>query len=96
MKKKEVIFLLALIGLLAFSLSPFVSPSPDGLERVAKDKSFLGRATAKPAWASPLAGYLWPGIRNEKLSTSLAAVSGTLFVFLLSYALARLVKKKLK
>jgi cobalt/nickel transport protein len=68
---------LAVGGLLSLA----ASPSPDGLERVAEDKGFLDKAVEKPLLSAPIAEYLFPGIRNERLATGLAGFTGTLILF---------------
>lgn len=75
---------------LAYFISPFASPSPDGLEKVAQDKGFLAKAEeTEPAWkSSPMPDYAVPGVENEKLSTGLAGIIGTLSVFAVGLGLA--------
>jgi len=98
MNKKDVIIGLFIALFLALLLSPFASQWPDSLKKVAKDKGFIektgGRATYKPTLKPTLTNYLWPGIRNKKLATSLAAAAGTLAVFGVGYAVAILLKKR--
>jgi cobalt/nickel transport protein len=95
MKRKEIIFGLLLAALVALFLSPFASPWPDGLERVAEDKGFLQKAEeVKPVVSSPLPDYVFPGLKNEKVATSLAGVLGTLAMFGVGYGVARLLKKR--
>ncbi len=94
MNKKEVIFGLLAAVLLAVLISPFASSHPDGLERVAGDKGFLEKGEVTPALSSPVPGYAWPGVRNEKLATSLAGAAGTLAVFGLGYLMAAAVRKR--
>lgn len=87
-----------LIGLLiAFAvalLSPLASPHPDGLERVAEDQGFLGRAEDTPYEIVP--DYVFPGIGNEALATIVAGLVGTLVVFGVVYALAWIVRRRQK
>jgi cobalt/nickel transport protein len=64
-------------------LSLAASPSPDGLERVAEDKSFLEKAVETPLLHSPLADYLFPGIADERVAAGLAGFLGTLALFAL-------------
>jgi cobalt/nickel transport protein len=71
-------------------LSMFASPHPDGLERVAEDKGFLGRAVERPLLRSPIPDYLFPGIENERLATGLAGFLGTLVLFALGWLIGRL------
>lgn len=72
--------------LLVAGLSPLASAAPDGLERVADDGGFTGRALSTPFKLA--ADYLFPGIENEALATALAGIAGTLVLFGLAYGLA--------
>jgi len=94
MPKKEILFGLMIALLLALILSPFASPWPDGLEKVAEDKGFIQKAEAKPVLTCPISDYIWPGIKNDQLATSFAGVAGTLLVFALGYSVAILLKKE--
>ena len=75
-------------------LSMFASSAPDGLERVAEDKGFIGKALQDPVIKSPIADYLFPGIHNERLATGLAGFLGTLALFGLGYLLAFLLGRR--
>jgi cobalt/nickel transport protein len=90
MDKKFYLLFLLIAVLLALIVSPFASSSPDGLERVAKDKGFLEKGEVKSTVHSPIPDYLMPGIKNEKIATAIAGVSGTLLVFGFGYGLAAL------
>lgn len=85
-----------LIGLLASWLvvifSPLASSAPDGLERVAGNEGFIGRAQEAPFQLS--ADYLFPGIENEAVATILAGLIGTLVLFGMVYGLAWLLKSR--
>jgi cobalt/nickel transport protein len=94
MNKKDILIGLFIALLLAVILSPFASSFPDGLERVAEDKGFLEKGEGRPLMAAPVPGYAWPGIKSEKLATSVAAVMGTLLVFGAAYGFAALLKRK--
>ena len=94
MNKKEILFGLLVAVFLAVILSPFASPWPDGLEKIAQDLGFLERGEVKPAVSSPIPDYAWPNLKSEKLATSVAGVSGTLIIFGLGYGLAVLIKRK--
>jgi hypothetical protein len=75
-------------------LAPLASSSPDGLERVAEDKGFIGLAGGPPFQI--IADYVFPGIGNQALATILAGVIGTLLLFGVAYALAWLLVRKRK
>ncbi|MEA2331462.1 MAG: cobalt/nickel transport protein [Thermoleophilaceae bacterium] len=79
---------LALAVGLALGVAPYASSSPDGLERVARDKGFaeLGRSHVQAD--APLPGYAFPHIGNERVATGLAGFAGTLGVFALGYGFA--------
>jgi len=81
-----------LLVLLLVILSPLASSSPDGLERVAEDKGFIGRALEPVINIIP--DYVVPGVANETLATILAGIIGILILFGISYGLARLLKAK--
>lgn len=62
--------------LLAGVVSGFASSSPDGLEKVAEDKAFIGTAQEHGLAGSPVADYSLAGVANERLSGGLAGVVG--------------------
>ena len=67
------------IALLVAMFSPLASSSPDGLEFVAEQQGFLGRALASPYRLLP--DYTAPFVSNPALATILAVAIGTLIVF---------------
>ena len=80
--------LLAII--LATLVSPFASPWPDGLEKVAAKLGFIHKAEGKsPLLPAPIPDYALPGVRSQGLKTALAGLIGTLLVFGSGYLLAR-------
>jgi cobalt/nickel transport protein len=88
--------LLATVGL-ALVVSGFASSSPDGLEKVAEDKGFLGTARDHLVADGPLAGYAVRGVDNERLSTGLSGLIGVLITFgvgLALFALVRVVRSR--
>ena len=85
--------LLVAIGL-ALVVSGFASSSPDGLEKVAKDKGFLETARDHLFADGPLADYAVKGIDNERLSTGLSGLIGVLVTFGVGWALFALVRKR--
>lgn len=90
--RKEVWVLLILAIIAAVFLSPFASPFPDGLERVAEDKGFLEKGEEKEIVHSPIPDYVFPGISNEKVATSIAGIIGTLLTLGVMYSAAVLIK----
>jgi hypothetical protein len=67
------------------------SPAPDGLNRVAADLGFSGQALA-PLY-EVFSGYSIPFLANENVSKAAAVVFGTLVVFGVAWALARIQRK---
>lgn len=95
MMKKEVLVGLLFAALVALFLSPFASSWPDGLERVAEDMGFLQKAEeVQPVVPAPLPDYVFPGLTNEKVATSIAGIIGTLMMFVMGYGVARLLKRR--
>jgi len=99
MKKKSIfVFILAALTVslaLAFFVSPHASSWPDGLEKIAEKLGFLHKASETGAWTkAPAPDYALPAIKNERLSTSIAGVAGTLAVFAAGWGLAILLKKR--
>jgi ABC-type Fe3+-siderophore transport system permease subunit len=86
-------WLMALVFCLVLAtISPLASSSPDGLEKIAKDKGFINTAAEAPFEVA--AGYIFPGIENEALATILAGWLGILVLFTIVYGLAWLIKSK--
>ena len=99
---KNHIFLLSglalALGIAAF-LSPFASKDPDGLDRVSQDLKFEKKATEQPAtkqlpFAQIFEEYSVKAVPNEKVSTALAGVTGTLVVFGLAWGIGKLAIRK--
>jgi PDGLE domain-containing protein len=86
---------LALAIGLATAVSPFASPNPDGLEKVAEQKGFLdeGRLHSLQGDA-PIPDYALPGVKDERVATGLAGFVGTLGVFAIGSGLARVVRRR--
>ena len=59
-------------------LAPLASANPDGLERVAEQRGFLGRAQASTFNIIP--DYVLPGVSNQAVATILAGIAGVLIV----------------
>lgn len=84
-----VVVALAIAVGLAVAVSPYASASPDGLNRVAGDKGFSDTETGGSIQEnSPIPGYAFPGIENEKVAKGVAGFVGTIFVFAAGYAIA--------
>lgn len=89
MRKNIMLALIVCVAIAAF-ISPFASPNPDGLERVAEDKGFIHRSEGKEVVKSPMPDYVMPGIKNETAAGSLAGVAGTIITFAAMYGLGKL------
>ncbi len=86
-------WLIALVFcLLLATISPLASSSPDGLEKVAEDKGFIGFAGEAPF--EIVADYVFPGIENEAVAAILAGWLGTLLLFAIAYCLAWMIKSR--
>jgi cobalt/nickel transport system permease protein len=84
---------LGLLALLAAGASWLASGSPDGLQRVASTLGFA--EPGRPVWtASPLGGYLVPGIANETLAGILAGLAGMLVTGALVFAAGRSLRRR--
>jgi len=93
-KKYNSILVGLLIALIVgVFLSPFASPSPDGLERVAEDKGFIERAV-ESGLPAIIPDYAFPGIENEKLATSLAGLIGVIMTFGMTMLVGKVVARK--
>lgn len=93
MRKGILLALVVSIAVAAF-ISPFASPDPDGLERVAEDKGFLHRSEGKELVKSPMPDYVMPGIENETVAGSLGGIAGTIITFGAMYGLGKLYIRK--
>jgi len=81
-----------IISLLIAVLSPLASSSPDGLEKVAENKGFIGLAQSAPFQV--IADYVFPGIYNEAVATILAGLLGTIVIFGVVYGIGWLIKSR--
>jgi cobalt/nickel transport protein len=80
--------------MLALFLSPLASTSPDGLEKVAETKGFAEKGGSWKFWKhAPLSDYTIPWIKDEKVSTALSGLIGTLAIFFIALGIGKLVKK---
>lgn len=80
--------------LVAAVLSSYASSHPDGLEFVAEKAGFLEQAEDSAASAGPLADYGVEGVDNERVSTGLAGVAGSLVVLALAGGLAFALRRR--
>ena len=94
MKLRDMLIGLAAALLLALVLSPFASPWPDGLEKIAGDYGFLHKGGGKPVFAAPISDYAWPGIKSGRTATRIAGVAGTVIAFGLACGIGALARRK--
>ncbi|RJP28350.1 MAG: hypothetical protein C4527_12135 [Candidatus Omnitrophota bacterium] len=92
MTKSEILIGLAIALFVGVVLSPFASPWPDGLEKVAEDHGFIEKAHEESATPEIIPDYAMPGIQSEKLATAAAGFIGTLILYFGGYGLAYLLK----
>ena len=89
-KKWWLIALLVCLGVA--TISPLASSAPDGLERIAEDKGFIGLALDAPF--EIIADYIFPGIESEALATIIAGWLGTIVLFCVVYGFSWLIKSR--
>jgi cobalt/nickel transport system permease protein len=75
---------------MVFFISPFASPWPDGLERVAMSLGFEKKALSPPVINAPIADYQIPGLGSSVVATGIAGALGAVIVFGLSFLMAHL------
>lgn len=92
MSPKDIIFGVVVALIFAVFISPFASPFLDGLEKVAQDRGFIEKGE-EAVLASPIPDYLWPGIKNESMATSIAGMAGTFITFIVGWGLALLLRR---
>jgi hypothetical protein len=83
---------LAIAVLVVIVLVPLASTDPDGLERVAEDRGFLGQA--QDAFYEILPGYSIPGVDDPIVSKVLAGLIGVAVIFGLMVGLGRLLARR--
>jgi len=92
MKNKEIKIILIVSLLVGGVISLFASSFPDGLEKVAEDKGFINQGFSYISGIMP--DYIFPGIENEMMATSLAGIWGTLLVFVVIIIIGKLIIKR--
>jgi cobalt/nickel transport protein len=94
MNRKDIIIGLIIAVIVAFFLSPLASSWPDGLEKVAHDYGFIAKDELVSVLKSPIPDYVFPGLKNEKLATSISGLLGTVIIFGIGCTLAFFLKKR--
>lgn len=77
----------ALISVVLVALAPWASAHPDGLEWVAQQQGFLGRA--REPFLRLIPDYVFPGVESEAVATILAGAIGVLLILSAYFALGR-------
>lgn len=90
------VFISLIIALiLAILISPFASPWPDGLEKVAEDKGFIKEVLEEGVWKySPIPDYAFPGVGSEVIATALAGLIGTLITITIGWLIGKFIVVK--
>jgi ABC-type Fe3+ transport system permease subunit len=73
-----------MITLVLVVLSPWASTSPDGLEKVARDKGFESKAVPGEA---PMKDYRLPGVNSEATSTRISGAVGAVITLVVALAI---------
>ncbi|TYQ23658.1 cobalt transport protein [Pseudanabaena sp. UWO311] len=84
---------------IAAFISPFASKDPDGLDRVSQDLKFEDKAienssTKQLPFANIFDEYSVKSVPDQKASTALAGITGTLVVFGLAWGVGKLTVRK--
>ncbi len=90
---------LAIALSIAAFLSPLASQDPDGLDRVAEDLKFSDKAIEQPITkdlptAQVFDEYSLKAVSDEKLSTGIAGILGTLLTFGLTWGVGKVAIRK--
>uniref|UniRef100_A0A7C2E2H0 PDGLE domain-containing protein n=1 Tax=Ammonifex degensii TaxID=42838 RepID=A0A7C2E2H0_9THEO len=91
--RKEIWIGLIVALIIAGLLSPFASPNPDGLEKVAETKGFIDKGEGKEVIHSPIPDYVIPGLAGKGVATAVAGIIGTLITFAAACAVSSIVKR---
>ncbi|MDI6631888.1 MAG: PDGLE domain-containing protein [Bacillota bacterium] len=92
--RKEIWIGLVAALIIAGILSPFASPNPDGLEKVAETKGFIDKGEGKEVVRAPIPDYVMPGLASEGVATAFAGITGTVVTFVAAYGIGRLVQRR--
>lgn len=92
--RKEIWIGLVVALIIAGILSPFASPYPDGLEKVAETKGFIAKGEGKEVVSAPIPDYAAPGLKSEGTATAVAGITGTLITFAVAYGIGRIMRQR--
>jgi cobalt/nickel transport system permease protein len=85
---------LAVAAVLAFFVSPYADPNPDGLSNVAADKGIDASQLPSATDDSPFAGYAVKGVHDEGLSKGLSGLIGVAVTFAIGAGAVWLVRRR--
>ena len=68
-------------------VSFYASSSPDGLEKVAEDQGFIGKAQDSANASLPTADYSIAGVESERLSVGRAGILGVAVMAVVAFGL---------
>ncbi len=95
MKTRTLVVVGVLVALLIAGVaSYYASSAPDGLNRVAEDQGFASTERENPTADGPLADYRAKGVENDRLSTLVAGVGGSLVVLVLFGGLTLVLRRR--
>ncbi len=80
--------------LIAGFLSYYASGKPDGLEYVADQQGFAANAQEHQAGDSPLADYATRGVEDDRASSAVAGVTGTVLVLVIAGGAGLLLRRR--
>lgn len=92
MKRKHIILILCSICIFGIIASIVASSHPDGLEWVAEKLDFISVGENKEVFKSPFPDYTIPYIKNPYLTGGIAAIIGTLIVFVVTFLISKLIQ----
>ena len=102
MRKKEkitLVFIFLIAILVGLFLSPLASTHPDGLEKVAQDYGFIGKARNIANMNFLIPEYEFPGIESEFWKTAVSGFVGVIMMalpFLIVYLMIGFFSRKMK
>ncbi len=85
---------LTLALIVAVLISGFASPSPDGLEHVARTVGFEHTAQAHPLGGGPFADYTVAALQSPAQSQVLVGVAGCAATFIAAWLLSLVVRRR--
>ena len=94
--KREIAFGICVILIIAFVLSPLASSLPDGLEHAAEAAGFSEHQADGALTQTPFADYNFPGVASPFFKTALAALAGSVVVFIVGFVVARITLRNSK